>query len=184
MTVTDSGTSIIELIVRDHGSVKALLNRFDGLAAGQRQDYFCEVVHELIRHEVAEELVLYPALRADARQGGAQADLRIGEQSKAEQMLSDMQDLDPGSEEFTARFLQLREAVLEHAAAEEDSTLPLLGEAETPQKLRDLGSRYERARASAPTHPHPHSSDTPPANRILGPVAAVVDRARHAMSKG
>ena len=183
MTVTDSGSSVVDLILADHRSVQEMLGRFDTLSSDERSDYFCEVVHELVGHEMAEELVFYPALRADARQGGAEADRRISEQSKAERMLSEMEHMDPGSEEFTARFIQLREAVLEHASAEEQSALPLLKEAQTRPKLVELGARYERVRAAAPTHPHPHSRDTPPMNRIMAPVAAVVDRARDAMSR-
>jgi len=42
----------------------------------------------------------------------------------------------------------------------------------------DLGSRYEKAKASAPTRPHPHAPDTPPANKMLGPIAVLFESAR------
>ena len=43
-----------------------------------------------------------------------------------------------------------------------------------------MGERYERAKASAPTHPHPHAPNTPPGNVVLGPIAALADRIRDA----
>lgn len=181
MTVTEPNKNVINLLKADHREVEHLLGRFDAVPAATREDYFCEVVNELVRHEVAEELVVYPALRSDAPDGGPQADARISEQSEAEQLLSSMEGLDAQSPEFSAKFVQLRTAVLDHAQAEETQTFPLLTQAEPPAKLESLGERYERAKASAPTHPHPHAPDTPPGNKLLGPVAAVLDRARDAM---
>jgi hypothetical protein len=44
-----------------------------------------------------------------------------------------------------------------------------------------LGERYKQAKAAAPTHPHPHAPDTPPANVVSGPVTALADRVRDAI---
>lgn len=181
MTVTDQ--SVVDLLLSDHRKVEQLLGRFDAVPSSQRGDYFCEVVHDLVQHEVAEELVVYPALRSDAPNGGAQADARISEQSKAEEMLDAMESMDPSSDEFPSHFLALRKAVLDHAEAEETQTFPLLQQSEDSSKLIDMGTRYERAKASAPTHPHPHAPDTPPGNKMLGPIAALLDRTRDAMSR-
>jgi hypothetical protein len=41
---------------------------------------------------------------------------------------------------------------------------------------------FEKAKKTAPTHPHPSTPNTPGANMALGPVAAVFDRARDAVS--
>lgn len=183
MTLTDSGTSIVDLIRSDHAEIERLLSRFEDTPADRRGEYLCEVTHELSRHEVAEEQVLYPALRSDARQGGAEADQRIDEQSKAERMLAEMADLGPESEQFRARFIQLREAVLEHAGAEERSSLPLLESSEPAANLKELGRRYEQAMSKAPTHPHPHGPDTPFKNAVFGPVESLFDRARDAMKR-
>ena len=171
----------MDLIRSDHADIERLLARFEDTPADQQGEYLCDVTHQVSRHEVAEEQVLYPALRSDARQGGAEADQRIGEQSKAERMLADMADVEPGSAEFRARFIQLREAILEHAGAEEGSALPLLESAEPEADLRELGRRYERVKTKAPIHPHPHGPDTPFKNRIVGPVESLFDRVRDAM---
>jgi hypothetical protein len=44
--------------------------------------------------------------------------------------------------------------------------------------LGDLGEKIRRAKAMAPTRPHPAAPDTPPANKLLAPGAGLVDRAR------
>lgn len=43
---------------------------------------------------------------------------------------------------------------------------------------------YASARPSAPTHPHPSVPDTPPRNRLGGPVASLFDRMRDSTSNG
>jgi iron-sulfur cluster repair protein YtfE (RIC family) len=49
---------------------------------------------DLVRHEVAEELVVYPIIRR-APGGEQEAKTRIAEQSEAEELLAEMEKLDP-----------------------------------------------------------------------------------------
>ena len=145
----------------------------------RRADTFCELVTELVRHEVAEEVVVFPAVRADAPDGAVMVEPRLREQAGAERMLAAMEALKPDSPEFADALTELSTAVLEHAAAEEREIFPLLRQAESVDALFELAERYEKAKASAPTHPHPHAPDTPPANKILGgPLTAPVRRPR------
>jgi hemerythrin superfamily protein len=181
MSTLTPGLDILDLLADDHHEAETLLNRFESVPQNQRDEYFCQVVHDLVRHEVAEELVVYPALRADASGGDREADARIHEQSEAEQMLAEMENLDAESAEFQAKFVSLRAAVVRHAKAEESGAFTMLRQSEDTQARTKLGARYESAKASAPTHPHPHSPDTPPGNRVLGPVAAFADKLRDAI---
>ncbi len=71
--------------------------------------------------------------------------------------------------------------MLAHAEAEESTTFPLLERITTTDERQELGARYQKAKDRAPTHPHPHAPDTPPGNKLLGPVAAIFDRARDAV---
>jgi hemerythrin superfamily protein len=177
---TMSTVDVVELLLADHAKAKSLLDRFESIAATERSAYFCEVVTELVRHEVAEEHVVYPIIR-HAPGGDQEADSRIAEESKTERLLSDMEKLDVSSSEFATRFIILREAVVDHASSEEASTFPRLKEMEDFESRVALGGRYEHAKFAAPTHPHPHAPDTPPGNLILGPVAALFDKARDAI---
>ena len=43
-------------------------------------------------------------------------------------------------------------------------------------ELADLGQTMAEAKKSAPTHPHPRASDTPPGNSVVGTIAGVIDR--------
>ena len=99
-----------------------------------------------MKHEVAEEVVVYPLIRKEPPDGEREADARIKEQSEAEQMISDMEKLDATSSEFVQKFKGLCAAVLNHATAEEGNVFPLLRALERSEERRELGARYEMAR--------------------------------------
>jgi hemerythrin superfamily protein len=176
-------SDILVLLERDHRAAEALLHRFDDISLTGREEYFCEVVHTLVGHEVAEEMVVYPTVKEEAPNGSQVADARLAEQAEAEELLAEMEKLDPASAAFAGKFHKLRDAVLGHAEAEESTAFALLKDSTTGQRREELGVRYEKAKGSAPTHPHPHAPDTPPANKLMGPIAAMFDRARDALQK-
>ena len=178
---TMSTTDVVELLLADHEEAKALLGRFDHIAPTERASYFCEVVTELVRHEVAEERVVYPIIRHAVPGGEQEAKARIAEQSEVEKLLVALERLDASSEEFADQFATLRRAVLDHAGAEEATTFPLLGQMEDDESRLALGGLYELAKAKAPSHPHPHAPQTPPGDVIFGVVASLFDKARDAV---
>lgn len=180
MPETTTGT-IIDRLTADHQQIKVLFSDVMFVRPENRTDVFCQLVAELVQHEVAEEMVVYPEVRAASADGATATEPRLREQAEAEQMLSQMESLDPTTPEFTAALTDLSIAVINHADAEERAVFPLLRRAGDPHALFELGERYEKAKRSAPTHPHPHAPDTPPANKILGPVTALFDRARDAV---
>lgn len=185
MAMASNGPDLVSALLEDHQAVKQLFGRFDAVrasrAGGSQGELFCELTYELVRHEVAEEEVLYPAVRSVLPNGGPLADARIGEQSEAEETLAEMEKLDPGSATFSAKLTELRSDVLAHAEREEREVFAPLRSSLDLAHLESLGMRYEMAKAVAPSHPHPHAPDTPPGNLVLGPVAALFDRVRDAI---
>lgn len=113
--------------------------------------------------------------------GEALADARIAEQAEAEKLLKDMERIGPDDQEWLGMFRQLCTAVLAHAEKEETLVLTPMGQQLSAERRDEVAGRYEKAKAMAPTHPHPVAPDTPPGNVALGPVAALVDRALDAM---
>lgn len=179
MAETRTG-DIVDLLTQDHEEAKQLLEKITSAAPQDRNDLFWELVPALVGHEVAEEVVVYPTIRSEAPDGDAEVEPRLKEQQEAEEMLASMEKLDPKGDEFAQKLRQLHDDVLEHAQAEEQNIFPLLRALENQEERAQLGARYEKAKASAPTHPHPHAPDTPPGNKVLGPVAAFADKVRDA----
>jgi hypothetical protein len=73
--------------------------------------------------------------------------------------------------------LQLRDDVLAHAEHEEREEFPKLRAICDPDKLRGMALAVRAAEAVAPTRPHP-GVESATANLLLGPPAAIMDRAR------
>lgn len=181
-STTDSQiTDIVDALKQDHRAAEQLLDAFDTPAVARREDWFCNLRESLVRHEVAEEIAVYPAIRHLGDPTVDVINARIEEQAGAERLLSAMEKMDLDSEEFADTFVALKSAVLQHARNEETTVFPAIESHKSFEQRRMMGQRYERAKAAAPTHPHPHAPDTPPGNLVFGPIAALADRIRDAM---
>jgi len=170
---------IITALRQDHQEMRKLFARLEAASGKQRRELFQRLVGELVRHEVAEEEILRPVSMRDA--GEAIASARNKEESQAEKLLKDMEKLDPDSPEFASKLARLRRDVERHAEAEETKEFPRVAKKETPERLAQMGRSYEAAKSAAPTRPHPSTPNTPVADLLVGPFAAVLDRARDAV---
>jgi iron-sulfur cluster repair protein YtfE (RIC family) len=179
--ITQPPDDIVRLLLEDHHAVKSRFAEVASVTPEERAERFWKLTDELVRHEVAEEVVLYPVIR-QLPHGVAVAEARISEQSEAEQQLKRMEKLEPTSPEFMAELTDLKAAVMDHAEREELEVLPLLTKEASSERLVQMGQRYTAAKASAPNHPHPHAPHTPPGSKLVAPVAALIDRIRDTVS--
>ena len=179
--MTTTTKDIVDLLLEDHAEARRLLDQICSAASHEREDLFWALVPALVQHEVAEEVVIYPTIRSEAPDGEHEVEPRLKEQSEAEGLLAEMEKLDRTSAEFAQKLEKLSDGVLQHAEAEEQNIFPLLQALEDAEQRAQLGMRYEKAKAAAPTHPHPKAPDTPPGNKVIGPVAALFDKTRDAL---
>ncbi len=170
---------LVAVLLEDHKAAETLLGRI-GAPDADQSELFDTLVHELVGHEVAEEEIVYPALRREVPGGDALAEPRIAEQQKAEELLAKMERMDRRGPEFAQSMTHLRDEALAHAQAEEAEVFPELRRHLSDERSAALASAYRTAKATAPTHPHPHAPNTPPGNIAAGGIAAVADRVRDA----
>lgn len=182
-TANSTQNDIISKLLQDHQEVKAMFARIEKASGSQLGDMFWDLTNELVRHEVAEEEIVYPEVRKVVPNGDRLADARIKEQSEAEELLDKMEKEGAEAKDFRAHLEKLQKEVLAHAESEEQLVFTPLGDKLDADRRAELGQRYEKAKSAAPTHPHPMAPDTPPGNMALGPIAALVDRVRDAMHK-
>ncbi len=166
---------VIRLLERDHQDVRRLFGMFDGRAPDIAAELFWILADDLIRHEVAEEVVVYPHLR----QGPAPADRGLAEQMAIEQQLTRMETLSTGSPEFADEFAALRRRVGEHIGHEEGELLPNLARTLSVERRRQLGRRYVEVKGTAPNHRYPGATG----GTIVGRVAALSDWIRDSASR-
>jgi hemerythrin superfamily protein len=175
---------VIAELTTDHREVDTLFDGIEAVPPGgaERKRLVDELTIELVRHSVAEEEHLYPAVREHLLDGDALADKEIADHSRVERILKDLEHRDADDTGFDQLVARLRTEVTAHVRDEEERLFVLLRDACNVDILRGLGDKVRRAKESAPTRPHPGAPDTPPANKLLAPGAGLVDRARDALT--
>lgn len=178
------GGNVINELMTDHREVEELFGKIDALPPGdkKRKLYADQATMELVRHSVAEEAYLYPAVRQYLANGDAIADKEIDDHSRAEQIMKDLESCEADAPEFDRLIGVLMPEIRSHVADEEENLFPMLRDAAPPETLDELGDKVRQAKKTAPTRPHPSAPDKPPANKLLAPGAGLVDRLRDALS--
>ncbi|MFD0273098.1 hemerythrin domain-containing protein [Kitasatospora sp. NPDC127111] len=174
------GGNVIEELMADHREVEEMFARIRGMSGlGQQlRDAVDEVTIELVRHSVAEEQYLYPAVREHVQDGDRLADKEIADHARVEEILKELEHTSADDPQIIPLLRQLINEVTGHVQEEEYQLFPLLRQACTAEQLDDLGDKIRRAKAMAPTRPHPAAPDTPTASKLLAPGVGLVDRAR------
>ena len=181
MSEARAGSGIVALLTHDHEVLRHLVTGFGQIDQEDWGKRFHDLTTSLLRHEVAEQRVLYPAVRTDVLPGDAVATALLAQEAEAEELLAALEKLDCVGGSFAAVLDQLQTLVLDHMRAEETILFPLLSNLENDVRQSELADRYTHAMAVAPTHPHPHAPDTPPGNAVMGAIAALFDRVRNAV---
>ncbi|MBO8195265.1 hemerythrin domain-containing protein [Streptomyces oryzae] len=189
----------IELLTHDHRMVEQLFRDYRGAAsARQRRAVVETVIRELSKHAAVEELLVYPLARKVMADGQQEIDEQLAEHMGVKKTLLALDQLPTadrhsdtypdghrggeGDEqvfERTDRLMdELQREVEEHVAEEEGLMFPKLRAALDQQTLDELADELKKAKIAAPSRPHPHAPDQPPALAMAAPVAGVYDRLR------
>ncbi len=173
---------IAELIV-DHREVEELFAKIEGeQSAEERQDTFEQIITELVRHAIAEESWLYPAVEDKLPNGKEIADKERADHQQVEELLKELEGEDPHAPESRPKVLQLVASLRAHIEDEESNLFPALRAHSTPEELRELGDKVRTTKKAAPTRPHPGAPRGELARKTLGPVVGLVDRTRDLLS--
>jgi hemerythrin-like domain-containing protein len=179
--------NVIEILEHDHREVEEMFAELESLrgAAGEdagarRQDLKEQVTIELVRHSVAEETQVYPAV--EERVSAEEAERAKQEHAEAEETLQRLDDMDPGDPSFDDELTTLMREIREHIAEEEGEMFPHMRQIFSHEELLELGSKVESVKKFDPTRPHPSVPNEPGVRTALGPVAGLFDRLRDSVS--
>ncbi|WP_406864733.1 hemerythrin domain-containing protein [Streptomyces sp. HUAS MG47] len=174
------GGDVFEELMADHREVEEMFGRIRAMVTpGQElRDLVDDVTIELVRHSVAEEQYLYPVVRERIEGGDQLADREIEDHSSIERLLKQLEMKDVDDPQMMPLLRQLMDEVSSHVMDEENNLFPMLRRACSADELDGLGDKIRRAKAMAPTRPHPSAPSTPPANKLIAPGVGLVDRAR------
>lgn len=175
--------NLIDAIVADHRAVERVFGEIEASGdARMKRDLVEHVIAELVRHSVAEEQYLYPTARKVLPDGDKIADHEIAEHAEVEETMKQLEKADATDPEFGRLTSKLIADVRHHVEDEEGDLLPRLRAACDSGELVALGKKFAQAKRMAPTRPHPAAPDTPPANKVLGPGAGLIDKVRDALT--
>lgn len=176
-----SREDVIDLLVGQHQAIKTLFVEVLARSGKEREATFIDLRRLLAVHEAAEEEVVHPKAKRKIPNGDNVVDERLTEENEAKKALAELEAMDVDSDEFTDAISRLRTAVLEHAAHEEAEEFAELGEELSVEELERMSRAVRIAEAVAPTRPHP-GVESQTANLLVGPFAAMLDRARDAIA--
>ncbi|HET7327726.1 MAG TPA: hemerythrin domain-containing protein [Nocardioidaceae bacterium] len=180
---TQGSETIIDILTSDHREVEQLFEQAKSAGSGeQRRELADQIIADLVRHSVAEEQHLYPAVRQHLDNGNERADHELSEHDTAEQMMKEIESLGADDPQLATKLGELEQEIKHHVEEEEREVFPELSSRVDNAGLVDLGDKIKQAKEQAPTRPHPSSPDSPGLLKLLGPGAGLVDRLRDRLS--
>jgi hemerythrin-like domain-containing protein len=179
MTDTPVDQDVIDLLTTDHHEVIDLLQQIKITTdAEERRDLADTVISELVRHSVAEEMYVYPAMKKYLPDGDEAVDHDVEEHKELEQSMKKLESVDAQSPEFAQVLAQLEDVLRDHVSDEENEQFPELRAQVPPEELIEIGRKVENAKKLAPTRPHPLAPNSEVFHKLVGPGVGLVDRLR------
>jgi hemerythrin superfamily protein len=172
-------TNILTAMARDHARMEDLLQRYERGGPAERRRVYGTIRDLVTTHAFAEETVLFPCARRILSDGDWMTAAIEREHQRANELMAEMQDLDPGEPAFAERAAELFGLLRTDARQEEDVLLPALAAATGEAHLTAIGATWSAARRAAPNRPHPSVPRRPPGNVLAGVPLAVTDRLRN-----
>jgi hemerythrin superfamily protein len=181
--MTQEHPDVIDVLVKDHREVEEMFKELESLrgasgdeAKARRKELADLVTIELVRHSVAEEVLVYP--HVEAKISKEEADHAREEHKEAEKTLARLEKLDPDDPGFDDELATLMKEIRHHIEDEEGEMFAHMRETIDEQDLRQLGTAVETFKKVAPTRPHPHVPNDPITRLATGPAASLFDRMR------
>ncbi|MFC5382643.1 hemerythrin domain-containing protein [Aquipuribacter nitratireducens] len=180
---TSDRTDVVDVLTADHQEFLGLLARIRASESPEDQKELADVlVAELVRHSVAEETWVYPAMREHLPDGDAKVAHDTEEHEELEVLLRQLEAADPADVEFVTTVARIEEVLRDHVADEESEQFPELRRHVPAEDLRTMARRVEKTKEVAPTRPHPGAPNTRLFHTTVGLGAGMVDRLRDALA--
>ncbi len=181
--MADQQRDVIEVLEHDHREIEEMFRELESLrgastdeAKERRKTVTEQVTIELVRHSVAEEVLVYP--QVSAKVSSEEVEHARKEHAEAEETLQRLEKLDADDPAFDDELAQLMKEIRHHIEDEEGEMFAHMREVMDPDDLRTLGGRVEAFKKVAPTRPHPNVPNDAVSRTLTGPAASLLDRMR------
>ena len=183
--MTDNSTTgdVIDILTSDHRDATALIGEIWTVRDPMiRRDLTDTMISELVRHAVAEEMYVYPAMRKHLPDGDKAVEHDVEEHKELETAMKQLEDVDVSSAEFDTALRKLETLLADHVQDEETEQFPELRSRIPREELVELAGKVETAKKLAPTRPHPGAPNNELFHKLVGPGVGLVDRLRDKLS--
>jgi hemerythrin-like domain-containing protein len=181
--MADEQRDVIEVLEQDHREVEQMFAELESLrgasteeARAKRKEITEQVTIELVRHSVAEEVLVYAPV--EKKVSAEEADHARKEHAEAERTLQRLEKLDADDPAFDDELARLMGEIRHHIEDEEGGMFAHMRQVMDRDELRKLGARVEAFKKVAPTRPHPNVPNEPLPRMAAGPAASLFDRMR------
>ena len=170
---------VVDELTSDHREALALLDRLaSSNDPGERRDLADTVIAEVVRHAVAEEMYVYPAMREHLPDGEQAVKHDIEEHKQLEKTMKQLEAADAAEPRFDSLVREMTEQLRHHVHDEETEQFPQLRERIPREELVRLREKVDTAKKLAPTRAHPSAPNSELFHKLAGPGVGMVDRLR------
>ena len=169
-STSEREADIVDVLAEEH----AALRRLAGPVGGPDDDGSAYLAwsDQVIRHEIAEELVVYPVL-LEFDGGMAVIDSRLEDQSDIEHQLVALGREVAGTARFRRGASRLVLGHLSHMEREDSQVLPILASRVGRRRRVDLGHRFRQVLHVAPLHRLPQGVRVPASRTVVDRTSAL-----------
>jgi len=174
-------SSLTEAIKEDHNEMYEYYDKYvvcgkagdkDGQTRWSRQ-----LIWEVARHAVAEEIVVYPLMEKHmGEQGKELADQDRADHQFVKEKLYMIEKFTPGTDEYNTILHEVMSHLHEHNDSEEVKDLPGLEPHLGKDGSKEAASSFSRTKMFAPTRAHPSAPNKPPYETLAGFLALPIDK--------
>ncbi|KAK0464412.1 uncharacterized protein EV420DRAFT_1475885 [Desarmillaria tabescens] len=142
-----------------------------------------QLTWEIARHAVGEEIVVYPLMEKHLGEKGLElADEDRNDHQRVKEMLSDLENMEPGSQDHQTQPKQIMDHLHQHNDNEERKDLPLLEPVLGVEKSTKTANSFRTTKKFVPTpsfissSAHPSAPNKPPYETFLGFLTMPIDK--------
>src|SRR3954467_12032627 len=118
--MTNSQTEdVVDVLTTDHREVEELITQIRACSGEERRDKTDMLIAELVRHSVAEEMHVYPAMKEHLADGEAAVAHDIEEHKELETIMKELEAADVDGPGFSALIDELATVLQDHVQDEE-----------------------------------------------------------------
>lgn len=176
---SEQAEDVVDVLSTDHREVEELITQIiSSTDATQRRESADQMVAELVRHSVAEEMFVYPAMRDHLADGEKAVEHDVEEHKQLETLMKQLEDVDAGDAHFLELIGELQKVLADHVQDEENDQFPKLRTHLSRHELVGLAEKVTAVKKLAPTRPHPSAPNSELFHKLVGPGVGLVDRLR------